>query len=222
MDENGISNPGEPTTRTTAAGADAGDTGTRILVAVDRELLGEILVADPVRRDARNAVSALYDNGVKRVVMLTGDNEDTAKAVAKELGVTHVHADLLPDQKLDQIERLREEGYVTAMVGDGINDSPALAAADVGIAMGAAGSDVAIETADIALMKDDLHVLARAIGRARSTLRNIRQNVTIAVVTVVALLAGVLLGEVHMAGGMLVHEASVMVVILNGMRLLRG
>jgi len=153
--------------------------------------------------------------------MLTGDDRATAEAIAAEAGITEVHARLLPEDKLEAIRRLQQEGHVVAMIGDGINDAPALAAADVGIAMGAAGTDVAIETADIALMADDLLKLPEAIRFSKATLANIHQNMLVALVTVTGLLIGVIAGEVHMAGGMLVHEASVLLVILNGMRLLR-
>ncbi len=195
--------------------------GATVLVALNEHLLGGLSISDPIRESATNVAGALKKTGVRRIVMLTGDNHASAEGVAEKAGITEVYADLLPEDKLNRIEALRKEGYVVAMVGDGINDAPAMAAADIGIAMGASGTDLAIETADIALMRNDLDLLARAIRRAHLTLRNIRQNVFIAVTTVSLLLAGVLLGEVQMAGGMLVHEASVMIVILNGMRLLR-
>ena len=153
--------------------------------------------------------------------MLTGDAAAPARAVGDAHGLEEVHASMLPDDKLARVKALQEEGYVVAMVGDGVNDAPALAAADVSVAMGAAGSDVALETADVALMRDDLGRLAEAIRIARATRRNIRQNLVIALGTVALLLVGVLQGSVHMANGMLVHEASVLLVTLNAMRLLR-
>src|SRR5690606_31923067 len=153
------------------------------------------------------------------IAMLTGDDRPTAEAIAREVGIDEVHASLLPEQKLERVKQMRREGAVVAMVGDGINDAPALAAADIGIAMGAAGTDVAIETADIALRAADLLKVPEPIRRSRATLRNIRQNVAIALLAVAGLLAGVLAGEVHMAGGMFVHQASVLLVILNAMRL---
>jgi Cd2+/Zn2+-exporting ATPase len=193
---------------------------TAVLVALDGAVLGVLGIADVLRDTAPTMIDRLRNDGV-RIVMLTGDDRRTAAAIAAEAGITDARAGLLPEDKLDAIRALQQEGHVVAMVGDGINDAPALAAADLGIAMGAAGTDVAIETADIALMADDLMKVSEAIHLSRLTLRNIRQNVIIALLTVSALLAGVLLGEVHMAGGMFIHELSVMVVILNGMRLLR-
>jgi Zn2+/Cd2+-exporting ATPase len=195
---------------------------TAVLVAVDGAVVGVLGVADRLRPAAPEMIRRLKESGIREIVMLTGDNAQTAEAVAAEAGITNVQAGLLPEDKLAFIRRLQADGHVVAMLGDGINDAPALAAADVGIAMAAAGSDIAIETADMALMTSDLLKVPEAVRLSKATLNNIRQNVAIALVTVTFLLAGVLLGRVHMAGGMLIHEVSVMVVILNGMRLLRA
>lgn len=197
------------------------DGKTAVIVAVDGIELGILGIADLPRSTAAAMLDRLKAIGVDRVVMLTGDAPRTAQAVANEVGIAEVRAGLLPEDKLEHIRQIQREGHVVAMVGDGINDAPALATADIGIAMGAAGTDVAIETADIALMADDLLKIPEAISLSKATLRNIRQNVLIALLTVTGLLIGVLLGKVHMAGGMLIHELSVLVVVLNGMRLLR-
>ncbi len=197
------------------------DGKTAVLVALDGVIIGMLGIADQLRPNASEMVRRLHATGLKKIIMLTGDNALTAQAIADEAGIDEVYAALLPEDKLAIIKQLQAEGEVVAMIGDGINDAPALAAADIGIAMGAAGTDVAIETADIALMTDDLLKIPEAIRLSKATLNNIRQNVVIALATVAFLLVGVMLGQVHMAEGMLIHEASVMIVILNGMRLLR-
>jgi Cd2+/Zn2+-exporting ATPase len=194
---------------------------TVVLVSRDETVLGAIGISDTVREVAVSTIDRLKALGLESITMLTGDDPATARAIAEEVGIDDVRAGLLPEDKLDAIRELQEEGHVVAMVGDGVNDAPALATADIGIAMGAAGTDIAIETADIALMADELDKLPEAIRLSKATLRNIRQNVVIALATVASLLLGVLLGKIHMAGGMLIHEVSVMIVILNGMRLLK-
>ncbi|KAE8764083.1 heavy metal translocating P-type ATPase [Georgenia thermotolerans] len=194
---------------------------TPMVVAVDGWVAGVLAVADAVRPDAAAMVADLHAAGVRRVVMLTGDQPAVAGAVAAEVGVDDVRAGLLPEDKLEAVRELQRQGHVVAMVGDGVNDAPALAAADVGVAMGAAGTAVAVETADVALMGDRLHRLPEAVRLARRTVRTMRQNIVVALLTVAVLLAGVLLGGVTMAIGMLMHEASVLVVIANAMRLLR-
>lgn len=194
---------------------------TVVIVAHQGKVAGLLGLADMARASAKPMIERLHKLGVHRVVMLTGDQRPAAEAIAAAVGVDEVHAAMMPDDKLERIRAMRKEGLKVAMVGDGINDAPALAAADISIAMGAGGSDIAIETADIALMTDDLGKIAEAMEISRATLRNMRQNLVIAVLTVFGLLAGVYAGSIHMAGGMLVHQLSVLIVILNGMRLLR-
>ncbi len=194
---------------------------TAVIVSHNQQAVGILGIADTLRHDAQRMVQRLNEIGLKKVVMLTGDDRLTALAVASEAGIKDVHAELLPEDKLTAVRTLQANKNVVAMVGDGINDAPALAAADIGIAMGAAGTDIAIETADIALMTDDLMKLPEAIHLSKATVNNIRQNVVIALLTVTGLLLGVIFGAVNMAGGMLIHELSVLIVILNGMRLLR-
>jgi len=195
---------------------------TAMYVAVDNEAIGLLALTDVPREDASTLPSLLRKAGVDRLVMLTGDNEPSARIIAGQVGIEEVHAELLPEEKLSWIQAAQVDGNIVAMVGDGINDAPALATADVGIAMGAAGSDIALETADVALMTDHLALIPEALRISRMAMGIIRQNLGIALATVGLLLAGVLLGRINMAGGMLVHEISVLVVILNGMRLMRA
>jgi len=194
---------------------------TVVLVSYNRQALGLIAIADKPRKNAKKVIQKLGQIGLQKVIMLTGDDRRTAEAIASDLEVNDVRSQLLPEDKLQVIRDLQQQGHVVAMVGDGVNDAPALAAANIGIAMGAAGTDIAIETADIALMADDLMKIPEAIRISKKTLSNIRQNVWIALFTVTVLLLGVIFEKVHMAGGMLIHEASVLIVILNGMRLMR-
>ncbi len=191
---------------------------TAVPVAVDSQVLGVVAIADTLRTEAKEAIAELSRSG-KKVVMLTGDNPRTAKAIGDQLGLDEVKANLMPVEKVKAIQDYRAQGHVVAMVGDGINDTPALAEADLGIAMGAAGTDAAIETADLTLMSDNLNRLTRALHLGKATLNNIRQNVWFAVAVVFILVIGVLGQKVFLATGMLAHEASVMLVILNAMRL---
>ncbi|WP_123538437.1 heavy metal translocating P-type ATPase [Halosimplex salinum] len=210
---------------------------TAVHVVRDGTVVGVIAIRDELRAAAPAVVADLRAAGIE-TVMLTGDNERTAAAVAREAGFTGLRkrggdaatqevgiddyrAELLPEDKQTAVEAYQADGHVVAMVGDGINDAPSLATADVGIAMGAAGTDTAIETADVALMADDLERIPYAVSLSKATRWNVLENVGLAVVTVTVLLAGVLTSYVTLATGMLVHEASVLAVILNGMRLLR-
>lgn len=193
---------------------------TAMFVGVDGRAIGIVAVADTIRDDAPAAIRALHDAGI-RVVMATGDAERVARNVGTELGVDEIRAELMPEDKVEIVRELQSRGHTVAMVGDGVNDTPALALADIGVAMGAAGSPAAIETADIALMADRLPRLPYALGLAKRTVRTMRINIAIALVTVAALLAGLFLGGVTMSVGMLVHEVSVLAVIAIAMLLLR-
>jgi Cd2+/Zn2+-exporting ATPase len=193
---------------------------TVVFVALDGGLAGIISIADQVRPEAAAAIAALRGSGVTRFVMLTGDNRHTARLVAAELGIDEVRAELLPADKVHAVTELKDAGHRVAMIGDGINDAPAIMTADVGIAMGA-GTDISIQTADVILISNRFDQLVHAYSLARATVRNMKQNTVIAIGTVIALLAGVLAQQVFMATGMLMHEASVLIVILNAVRLVR-
>jgi Cd2+/Zn2+-exporting ATPase len=195
---------------------------TVAIVAVGGTARGLLGITDPLRPEASHLVAALRKAGVRHVTMLTGDNPAAARRVGDSIGIADVRAGLLPEHKVAAIRSLQAEGRVVAMIGDGVNDAPALAVADVSIAMGASGTQAAIETADVALMQDRLQQIPYAISLSKQIMRVVRQNVAFAVGVVVVLMAGVISKQVHLAGGMLVHEASVLIVIGNGMRLMWG
>jgi len=194
---------------------------TAVYVTRGEELLGAIAVADQPRTEAAHTVTSLTEAGIDRIAMLTGDNAAAANHVASQVGITDVHAGLLPHDKARLVGEARERGERVIMVGDGVNDAPALALADVGVAMGGAGTDVSQASADVILMTDRLDQLLGARVVARATASVMRQNTAIALVTVVLLLAGVLARQVGLAGGMLVHELSVIAVVLNALRIVR-
>ncbi|MDD4803408.1 MAG: cation-translocating P-type ATPase [Syntrophomonas sp.] len=193
---------------------------TAILAAVDGELAGVFSIADQIRPDAQQALEIMRKNGIRKMIMLTGDNKHTAEIVANELGLDEFHAELLPENKVEFVKKLKAEGHIVAMAGDGINDAPAIATADIGLAMGEGGTDVSMETADVVLMADKLMQFSHAYSLAKATVRNMKQNTYFAVAIVFILLAGVLSGNVHLASGMFIHEASILIVILNAMRLI--
>ena len=193
---------------------------TVVWVAQAGDLLGLIAVADIVRPTAAQAVARLKQVGVEQVVMLTGDNPRTASSIAEQIGVDQVYAELLPEDKVDVIRQLQQQYQTVAMVGDGINDAPALAQATVGIAMGAAGSDVALETADIVLMGDRLERLEHAIRLGRRAQRIVKQNIVFALSFVVVLLILNFAGNITLPFGVLGHEGSTVLVTLSGLRLL--
>ena len=192
-----------------------------VLTSVDGSLNVIMGVRDQIRPRVKEDLRKLKGLGVKNLVMLSGDNQGTVDVVSRELGLAEAHGHMLPEDKSAYIKKLKEEGQIVAFVGDGVNDSPSLALADIGIAMGG-GTDVAIETSDVVLMNSDFSRLPHALGLTKATARNMTQNIVIAVGVVLILLASVFFSEwMNMSIGMLVHEASILIVIINGMRLLR-
>ncbi len=185
------------------------------------QVMGIIAIADEVRVQAAATISRLKKLGVEQIVMLTGDNQETANSVAKAVGIERVYAELLPEDKLDVIRRLQQKYQTVAMVGDGINDAPALAQASVGIAMGVSGSDVALETADIVLMADKLEKIAVAIHLGRRSQLIVKQNIVVALGFIVLLLVGNFLGNINLPIGVIGHEGSTVLVTLSGLRLLK-
>ena len=192
-----------------------------VLTSVDGELKVLMGIRDRIRPGVREDLQRLRKLKVKDLVMLSGDNQGTVDVISRELGLTEAHGNMLPEDKAAYIRKLIDEDHTVAFVGDGVNDSPSLALANIGIAMGS-GTDVAIETSDVVLMNSDFRRLPHALGLAKATSRNMKQNIIIAVGVVLLLLSGVLFSEwINMSIGMLVHEGSILLVIINGMRLLR-
>jgi len=196
------------------------DGHTAMIVHEGDQYLGIISVMDVARKEAKNTLSKLKEIGIRRMIMLTGDNQRVANAVASTIGITDPMGGLLPQDKVDAIEKLKEEEGKVAMVGDGVNDAPAMAKSTVGIAMGAAGSDVALETADIALMADRLENLPFAIGLSRSAKSIIRQNLWLSLGIVAILIPSAIIGWASIGVAVIIHEGSTLLVVGNALRLL--
>jgi Cd2+/Zn2+-exporting ATPase len=193
---------------------------TVVIVGTREGALGVVSLADSLRHDARRAVAGLREAGINYVAMLTGDNERTAGAIAREVGVDEYYAGLLPADKLAAVERITKERGPVAMVGDGVNDAPALAASEVGIAMGVSGTDAALEVADVALMSDDLSRLNYALLLSRRTLSTIQANVAASLLVKAVALALAALGMLPLWGAIFADMGVSLLVTLNGMRLL--
>jgi len=201
--------------------AGANGHATPVLLAWDGAIAGMITVADRPREAARDVMDLLRGHGLRQIVMLTGDHGGAASAVARAVGITDLQAELLPHDKVDAVRELKARHGVVAMVGDGVNDAPALAAADVGIAMGAAGTDAALETADIALMGDDLSKIPFALRLSRATLRNIKTNVAVSLLLKAVFLALAVTGHATLWMAIVADTGASLLVVANGLRLLR-
>jgi Cd2+/Zn2+-exporting ATPase len=193
---------------------------TTMLVQQNDQFIGIVTLMDVARTDAKDTLAKLNKLGIRKMIMLTGDNQNVAEAIAKEIGITEVWGNLMPEQKVAAIEKLRTSEKKVAMVGDGVNDAPAMAKSTVGIAMGAAGSDVALETADIALMADKLENLPFAIGLSKKAHGIIKQNLIISLGMVAILIPLTISGLAHIGPAVIGHEGSTLVVVFNALRLL--
>lgn len=195
---------------------------TAMLVADQSNVIGLIAVADVVREESTTTIRLLKQSGIDHTIMLTGDNERTAKAIGAQVGVDEHYGELLPDQKLVQMEQLKDRYQRVAMVGDGINDAPALARADIGIAMGGAGTDTALETADIVLMSDDLSKLPFTVRLSRQALAIIKQNIWFSLVVKAVFLVLTVIGLSNLWMAVFADTGAAMIVIANGMRLMKS
>ena len=218
MNEAGVTLSAESISRAEAL---QGQGKTLMWIAVDKTLAGLIALADTLRKEAAPTMHALKQSGVAHTIMLTGDNARSASAIANEIGLTEFRADLMPEDKLTIIRDLVKEYGQVAMIGDGVNDAPALANATVGIAMGGAGTDVALETADVALMGDDLSKLPFVVGLGRATRAIIIQNLSIALGVIALLIITSVTGIISIGVAVIFHEGSTLVVVANALRLLR-
>ncbi|RVU72381.1 heavy metal translocating P-type ATPase [Lactobacillus xujianguonis] len=191
-----------------------------IFASQDQTQLAVFGIKDQLRPEAKTALEQLKANGIKKLVILSGDNKQTAQQIASELPIDEVHGEMLPADKAELVKQEQAQGHRVAFIGDGINDSPALANADLALAIGS-GTDVAVDVSDIVLVKNDLRQIAYALVLSKKTVSNMNQNIFIALLTVVLLFIGLFAGYVEMASGMLIHELSILIVIINGMRLIK-
>ncbi|MEY4010402.1 MAG: putative cadmium-transporting ATPase, partial [Actinomycetota bacterium] len=196
--------------------------GSVVVVGNERHVCGAIVLSDRIRDESRASLEQLQGLGVRNLVLLTGDNQTTARGVGARLGVTDVRAELLPEAKVQAVRELVQRVGATAMVGDGVNDAPALAAATVGIAMGSAGSDAAIETADIALMSDDLRKLPWLVRHSRRAVGVIRQNIAFALLVKAVFVALAFAGRATLWSAIAADMGASLLVIFNALRLLRA
>jgi Cd2+/Zn2+-exporting ATPase len=190
-------------------------------VSMENQVLGLIAVSDTIRPDIKTTLGKLSDLGIEHTVMLTGDNQQAATHIANQVGMDEVRAELMPEDKVTAVQSLVDLYQETGMVGDGVNDAPALAQSTVGIALGGASTDVALETADVVLMADDLTKLPFSVGLGRATRSLILQNLVIALGVIAFLMIGALFGMVGLGITVIIHEGSTLLVALNALRLLR-